>query len=294
MKNVDNVLCIALFFTFHSTLSYSQVERITRGEDPYRKKNNTCVTEICIPFLETKPVIDGDLQEWKDYAFHDGIWDIFRIQYTEWYNPARNRLTDHGNELSAEYDLQSRYYIAWDNNYLYMGAEVQDNVNDVSEQKHQSHRWYYKDCIALFWEAPRDTFPELFQQGDNAFCFVIDTAYPDYGAWWRHGNVEKSYIEQPIPKDACSYRIRMNPWNRNGADFILEARINLSMTFALSDPAWKDPKINDIYSLEIVHTDPDGGNYGGHLIIYGDGDDDKTWGKVILTGPQKPIVRKSN
>ena len=37
-----------------------------------------------------------------------------------------------------------------------------------------------------------------------------------------------------------------------------------------------------MYSLEIVHTDPDGGWYGGHFLIYGRGDDDSTWGRMVL------------
>jgi hypothetical protein len=44
--------------------------------------------------------------------------------------------------------------------------------------------------------------------------------------------------------------------------------------------------------MEIVHTDPDGADYGGHFLIYGRGDDDSTWGRFTLTGPQAPVERK--
>src|SRR5215831_5191639 len=50
-------------------------------------------------------------------------------------------------------------------------------------------------------------------------------------------------------------------------------------------------RIGDVYGLEIVHTDPDGGDYGGHFLIYGRGDDDSTWGRMELTGPIQPIER---
>ncbi|MEI7422301.1 MAG: hypothetical protein WCK18_09405 [Prolixibacteraceae bacterium] len=248
--------------------------------------------EIPLPFLQKAPVIDGNLNEWKDYAYHDGVWDIYRVSHSYWYRPDRNRLTDHGNEPGPEDDLQSRYYIGWDNTYLYLGAEVHDNVNDISDPNHQPQRWFYKDCISWFLEAPCDTVSETFGQGDNAFCFVIDVLKPDYGAWWRHGTGWQSYIEEPLPKKAVNYEICMNPWGQSPADYILEARVNMAMTFAISDQNWRPPKIGDIYSLEIVHTDPDGGNYGGHLVIYGTGDDDNSWGKVILAGPQKPIERR--
>jgi hypothetical protein len=65
----------------------------------------------------------------------------------------------------------------------------------------------------------------------------------------------------------------------------------IAATFAKSDPCWLSPKEGDENGLEIVHTDPDGGDYGGHFLIYGRGDNDATWGKMRLMGPIKPIER---
>jgi hypothetical protein len=184
--------------------------------------------------------------------------------------------------------------MAWDSLYLYLGAEVHDNVNDVLDPDHRPERWYFKDCISWFVEAPHDNVAENFRQGDNAFCFIADVKMPGYGAWWRHGTATEGYVEQALPKQAVTYALRMNPWKQNSADFILEARVNMSLTLAKSDPGWKPPKIGDEYSVEIVHADPDGGGYGGHLILYGRGDNDGTWTKMILTGPKKLIERKQN
>jgi hypothetical protein len=247
---------------------------------------------INVPFLENAPVIDGDLREWKYRAFTDGVWDIFRVANSPWYDPSRNRLTDHGHEPPPEDDLNARYYMAWDHRYLYLGAEVHDNVNDVDDPHHEPKRWYYKDAICWFIESPGQAKPDNFGKGDNAFCFVIDARKPSYGAWWRHGNATEHYIEEPIPRQAVDYAIRMNPWHGSPGDFILEARIEMTATFARSDPAWKPPRIGDQYGLEIVHTDPDGGGYGGHLIIYGTGDNSATWGVMKLAGPKTPIERK--
>jgi len=77
-------------------------------------------------------------------------------------------------------------------------------------------------------------------------------------------------------------------------DFILEVRVKMAETLSKSDPNWHKPRVGDEYGLEIVHTDPDGGDYGGHLLIYGKGDDDSTWSKMILTGPIQPVERKRN
>jgi hypothetical protein len=247
-----------------------------------------------IPRLQEPPVIDGNLAEWKYHAFSDGVWDIFRVRAAPWYDPRVNRLTDHGNEPPPEDDLNARYYMAWDDQYLYLGAEAHDNVNDVDDPAHSPERWYYKDAICWFIEAPRHGKSKKFGQGDNAFCFVIDARKPAYGAWWRHGTPEKTYIEEPIPKESVDYALRMDPWKTGKGDFILEARVEMTSTLAKSDPEWNPPKIGDEYGLEIVHTDPDGGDYGAHLLIYGKGDDDATWIPIRLTGPLEPIGRKVN
>lgn len=251
---------------------------------------------IYAPLLREAPVIDGDLAEWRELAFTDGVWDIHRLRHKPWYDPTRNRLTDHGGEPGVEpppeEDLQVRYYLAWDEKYLYLGAECRDNVNDVDDPQHEDKRWYFKDCICWFMEAPADEAPERFGQGDNAFCFVIDARKPPYGAWWRHGAPGKNYLEEPIPPAAVDYEVRMDPWGRSNGDFILEARVDMAATFGRSDPRWTPPAIGDAYSVEIVQTDPDGGPYGGHFIIYGSGDDDSTWGKLILVGPQRPVTRQ--
>lgn len=250
-------------------------------------KDDTWHYEIRVPKLSAAPRIDGDLTEWKHRAFSDGVWDIARLRNSPWFDPRVNRLTDHGNEPAPEDDLSARYYTAWDDRYLYLGAEVRDNVNDVSDPQHEPKRWYFKDAICWFIEAPREPVAKKFGQGDNAFCFVIDTKRPPYAAWWRHGAPGKTYVEEPLT--AADYAIRMTGHN---ADFVLEARVPMAATFGKSDPRWTAPKTGDVYSLEIVHTDPDGGDYGGHFIIYGKGDDDSTWSPMTLVGPIEGPERK--
>lgn len=245
-----------------------------------------------IPKLSEQPVIDGDVSEWKYYAFSDGVWDLFRVMHSSWYDPAINRLTDHGDEPSPEDDLSARYYTAWDDKYLYFGAEVRDNLNDVEDPGHSFSRWMHKDAICWFIEAPRHGTSKKFGVGDNAFCFVADVRKPPYGAWWRHGTVDKTYVEERIPAGSVEYSIRLDPWRRGKGDFVLEARVEMGPTLGVSDPDWRPPKIGDEYGLEIVHTDPDGAGYGAHLLIYGKADDDATWGRARLVGPIQPVERK--
>ena len=260
---------------------------------------------INVPFLQQAPTIDGDLSEWKDYAHNDGVWDMRRIAATSFYTldrGARNRLTMHGEEEHLSDDLSARYYLAWDDQNFYFGAEVRDNVNDIEDPVTKEEfdgrvlydsRWYFKDAICWFMEGPRDAASEWFGQGDNAFCFTASPEQIAKNAWWRHGAPKQHYIEEPIPAESVDWSVTMNPWGQSAGDFILEARVAMAATFAHSDPRWQPPQVGDEYGLEIVHTDPDGGAYGGHFMIYGNGDDDNTWGRMILTGPSEPIGRKS-
>ncbi|MCH8902472.1 MAG: hypothetical protein IIA45_00935 [Bacteroidetes bacterium] len=247
-----------------------------------------------IPYLRTPPLIDGDLSEWKDLAFSDGVWHMDRIAESSWYDPERNHLTNHDEDVTLFDDLNARYYIAYDEEYIYLGAEVHDNVNDVESENHEAKKWYYKDAIAWFIEAPGDDVSEEFGRGDNAFCFVIDTSYPSYGAWWRHGELKRNYVETPLWDHDVTYKIRFNPWDEGAADYILEVKINMKKTFRKSDPAWQGPEEYAIYRMMIVHCDPDGGNYGGHMLIYGSGDNDITWTKIQLVEPRDPVEKNSN
>ena len=260
---------------------------------------------INVPFLQQAPTIDGDLSEWKDYGHNDGVWDMRRIAATSFYTldrGARNRLTMHGEEGHLSDDLSARYYLAWDDHHFYFGAEVRDNVNDVEDPVTKEEfdgsvpydsRWYFKDAICWFIEGPRDAASEWFGQGDNAFCFTASSEQIAKNAWWRHGAPKQNYIEEPLPAESVEWSVKMNPWGQSAGDFILEARVAMTATFAHSDPRWQSPQVGDEYGVEIVHTDPDGGGYGGHFMIYGNGDDDNTWGRMILTGPNKPLGRKS-
>ena len=76
--------------------------------------------------------------------------------------------------------------VAWDDDYLYLGAEVVDNVNDVDDPAPADHRWYYKDSICWFIEAPRDDAPEqsarplVLHGGTATLC---DMKQPRPHAW---------------------------------------------------------------------------------------------------------------
>ena len=65
------------------------------------------IEPMLIPKLDFKPVIDGNLDDWKDRAFSDGFWDLDRVKKSSWYNAKRNRLTLHKDEDSNSIDLRA-------------------------------------------------------------------------------------------------------------------------------------------------------------------------------------------
>src|SRR3954471_21931091 len=118
------------------------------GEPGARERWDPDQYVVRVPRLETPPRIDGDLSEWKSFAFTDGLWDLARVRHGPWFDPAINRLTDHGGEPSPVDDVRARYYLAGDETYLYLGAEVHDNINDTKDPQHEPKRWYFKDAVS--------------------------------------------------------------------------------------------------------------------------------------------------
>ena len=160
-----------------------------------------------IPRLERPVTVDGSLAEWKNYAFSDGLWDMERLRQSPWYDPAINRLTVHGKETGV--DLAARYYIAWDDKYLYLGADVQDNINDVIDPAHAPKRWYYKDAICWFIEAPRLATGKKFGKGDlpRDQVHVAITVWVDDKLKKKHRNAASSHGQTLDPEDQVGWRV---------------------------------------------------------------------------------------
>ena len=154
-------------------------------------------------------------------------------------------------------------------------------------------RWYFKDAICFFIEAPADRVAEQFGAGDNAFCFVIDSYMPSYGAWWRHGTATKTFVEEAIPAvgrqlcdpdgplEARSGRLHPGSTCRHGADAWADAtqlaRAEAGRRLQAGDRSHRPRRR--------VTTE-------AHFLLYGQGDDDSTWARMILTDPIEPIERK--
>ena len=75
----------------------------------------------------------------------------------------------------------------------------------------------------------------------------------------------------------------MEPSSEGPASYVLEAKIHFTqLTGAPIRPLGRYSG-GERYGFMIVHCDPDGGEYGGHLLIYGKGDLDSTWEEMIFS-----------
>ena len=87
------------------TLAAAAVLSAGQADDPYNYP-------IEVPRLESAAAIDGNLSEWRDHAFSDGVWDIARIAKSPWYDPARNRLAWQNWSAKVSFP-QAGYYEIW-------------------------------------------------------------------------------------------------------------------------------------------------------------------------------------
>ena len=233
-------------------------------------------SQMDIPHANVSLNIDGDLADWKNYAYSQGKWNLKRSSSEPWHSPKRSRLINEADEPTGSIDLSSTFYIAWSDSGLILGAEVEDNILDVVETEHLDERWYNKDGVAWFFELPYDTIPKRFAAGSVALCFIADTSYPEYGAWMRYGNDSADYLEQAIPKETQEYSVKVTT-----DGYIIEAFVSWELFRKYGQ--FSEEITETLGSMMIVNCDPDGGEYGGHLLIYGKGDNDATWTQITFS-----------
>lgn len=258
---------------------------------------------IEVPKLASKPRIDGDLSDWERFAWTDGVWDIDRMKRQS--PPPQVFLEDSGEEppgtALTKADLTGQYFMAWDDEGLYLGVRATDNVHDVTSRMGNSATWFLKDGCAWFFDVAHDGDGWFPSPGDHVFAFVADDSYPDGGHWWRLGEnspivatevraglgafgargwrYSLSWLEVPGPG---LYRVKMGA--EKGGGYAIEAFVPFS-AYWLTTPAIGDT----IGGPMIVNTDPDGGpsEFGGQLMLFGLNDNDATWADMVFVGPRR-------
>ena len=224
-----------------------------------------------------KPRIDGDLSEWKDarkLPFAPGL---------EHFTTAPNfALRDDGTEADGvagtSADLSGEVSLGWDEDSIYIAANVRDNVIDVTGAEDSPDAfWWHRDSVSLFLDVPRDGDGGEWKPGDHAFSFIPDPERPSHYKWWRRGDAS-GRLETPAP-DAVEMRFKINE-----EGYTLEAAVPMSL-LRTQTLDWKPPYDERVLGFMYIVTDPDcnpSDPFGGELIYGGDSDDDGWWAGLRL------------
>ena len=144
---------------------------------------------IKVPKLTSAPTIDGDLSDWEEYGWTDGVWDIERVRqqsFSPWIGIQDSGEEPAGTALTAA-DISGQYFMAWDEAGIYLGVNAIDNVHDVITKDGNEATWYLKDSCSWFFDVHHDADGWFLFPGDHVFSFVADDSYPAGAHWWRRG-----------------------------------------------------------------------------------------------------------
>ncbi len=217
---------------------------------------------------QAAPRVDGDLGEWDGFRW---------IELTPGDSLVGGRLGDDGpgegqGVAGTAADLSGRLLLAWDDQWLYLVAQIRDNVHDVDSGDRE--RWFCRDGVALFLDVPRDGDGATWFVGDHAFVFTADPALPPEGRWWRHGD------QQGRQEGLAPPQTRLAVVLEEGG-YALEAAIPMAV-LSLFTPAFHAPFVGRAIGFMLLVTDPDGGprSFGGQLSYGGENDNDFSWAQL--------------
>jgi hypothetical protein len=216
------------------------------------------------------PRVDGDLEEWRGARW---------LELAPGDSLVSGRLGDDGpaegrGVAGTAADLSGRLALQWDDQWLYLAAQIRDNVHDV--EGGDPGRWFCRDGVALFLDVPGDRDGPTWFVGDHAFAFTADPALPPEGRWWRHGDQQGRQEGLAPPQTRLGVRLE-------GSGYTLEAAIPMAV-LSLFTPAFRPPFAGRTLGFMLLVTDPDGGErpFGGQLGYGGDNDNDASWSRLLL------------
>ena len=147
-------------------------------------------------------------------------------------------------------DLHGTFYVAVDNDYLYIAAEVLDNV--VVDD--QASGWWTSDvvqiCIGLYDQrGPKHVGMQRGEEPDYKMYFLPDGAYSDNGAGMLAENGDGNYFHETYNPDyAFEFRISLD-------DILIDDDVRLTPANGMRTPF--EPMIHD----------NDGNGWEGQLVL---------------------------
>ncbi len=200
----------------------------------------------------TPPVLDGEFTDWRG-----AHWTRFYPGAPQMSGRALNWLKDDGlseppGTAATAADLSGSFSIRWDDDWIYLAADVTDNVHDVSGGT--SLTWYLKDAVALYLDVPDDGDGGDgggWVLGDHAFAFVAEPSGPGDGRWWRRGEAKGSEESQAPPETRLAVVL-------SETGYRIEAAIPMA-PLTERTPDWRPPFAGRSAGFFLLAADPDGG-----------------------------------
>jgi hypothetical protein len=213
--------------------------------------------------LKTPPVIDGNLTEWnKAYSLFLGAKEDVKL----------------GNSWRDANDLSAKIYLGWDENNLYVAAEVKDD-EPFTNEKEKGEIWN-GDCleIALGVNPEADPKRVFFVSGDYQMGLSPGNSEgikPSIWIWQR--------TQPPIDVEINSKELN------DGSGYIIEAKIPFSNFDSFK------PKDNMVIGFDVAIDDADMTKTREVQMVWsGSKDfyrDPSQWGKATFVGrPLKNFV----
>ena len=177
-------------------------------------------------------------------------------------------------QVGGDADLSATVALLWNDDYLYVAAEVMDDVHDVGDSV--PGQWWWEDSISLFFNLSGDAQGDQWLDGDNGFSFLFAEAGTAGAVWWRQGH--DSGVEEIPGGQGVEVAVEFTAMG-----YVLEAAIPM-----------KDLSANIGYEFgpEVGFTmllaDPDGDCQDSpcQLMWVGTGDDQAGWGTLTFSDPK--------
>ena len=205
-----------------------------------------------VPSISLNPpstfAADGDLSEWYD----SGIEPFMIGKDDNSYGTPNVGM----GEVTDDNDLHGTFYVAVDNDYLYIAAEILDDV--VVDD--QASGWWTSDvvqiCIGLYDQrGPKHVGMQRGEEPDYKMYFLPDGAYSDNGAGTLAEHGDGNYFHEAYNPDyAFEFRISLD-------DILIDDDVRLTPTNGMRTPF--EPMIHD----------NDGNGWEGQLVLSSLNDD---------------------
>ena len=227
-----------------------------------------------VPTISLSPpsefAADGDLSEWYDSGIEPFMIGANDNSYGT-PNVGMGAVDD-------DNDLHGTFYVAVDNDYLYIAAEVLDNV--VVDD--QASGWWTSDvvqiCIGLYDQrGAKHVGMQRGEEPDYKMYFLPDGAYSDNGAGMLAENGDGNYFHETYNPDyAFEFRISLD-------DLLIDDDVRLTPANGMRTPF--EPMIHD----------NDGDGWEGQLVLSPTNDDMahqtcEVWSSTWI-GTQSTVLR---